>query len=100
TLSLSPKTTRQTASFRQRSVMVGYPFYYDHFEEWIDVLAKQRINNLVIYGQSLDWWKSTRARYLPLLQARNTILEFGGHLLPSSLRRDLLVPHPESFRGT
>ena len=78
--------------------MLAYPFYYDHFEEWIDVLAKQRINNVVIYGQSLDWWKSTRARYLPLLQARNMILEFGGHILPTFVPRDLFPSHPEYFR--
>jgi hypothetical protein len=98
TLSLFPKTTRQIASFRERSVMLAYPFYYDHFEEWIEVLAKQRINNLVIYGQSLDWWKSTRARCLPLLQAHNMILEFGGHVLPTFVPRELFQSHPEYFR--
>ena len=97
TLRLSQKTTRQMASFRERSVMLAYPFYYDRFEEWIDVLAKQRINNLVIYGQSLDWWKSTRAKYLPLLQARNMILEFGGHILRTFVPRDLFQAHPEYF---
>jgi len=97
-LGLTPKTTRQTASFRERSVMLAYPFYYDRFEEWIDVLAKQRINNLVIYGQSLDWWKSTRAKYLPLLQARGMILEFGGHILPTFVPRVLFPSHPEYFR--
>ena len=98
TLGVAPKTARQIASFRERSVMVAYPFYYDRFEEWIDVLAKQRINNLVIYGQSLDWWKSTRVRFLPLLQARNMILEFGGHFLPAFVPRDLFQSHPEYFR--
>ena len=62
-LRLPYQKTTQSASFRERSVMVAYPFYYDRFEEWIDFLAKRRINNLVIYGQSLDWWKTTRAQY-------------------------------------
>ncbi len=97
-LRLPHQTTTQSASFRERSVMVAYPFYYDRFEEWIDFLAKRRINNLVIYGQSLDWWKSTRARYLPLLQARNMILEFGGHILPNFVPRQLFELHPEYFR--
>jgi len=34
--------------------MLAYPFYYDHFEEWIGLLARQRIKNLVIYGQKDD----------------------------------------------
>lgn len=31
TLSVSPKTTSQNASFRECSVMLAYPCYYDHF---------------------------------------------------------------------
>jgi hypothetical protein len=98
TLSVSPKTTSQIASFRQRSVMLAYPFYYDHFEGWIDFFAKRRINNLVIYDQSLDWWKSTRARCPPPLEARNMILEFGGHVLPAFVPRVFFQSHPEYFR--
>lgn len=97
-IALLCKETTQRASFRERSVMPAYPSYYERFDEWIDYLAKLRINNVAIYGQSLDWWKSNRARYLPLLQKRGMILEFGGHILPSFVPRDLFEEHPEYFR--
>lgn len=90
--------TSQEASFRERSVMVAYPSYYERFDEWIDYLAKQRINNICIYGQSLVWWKSMRSLYLPMLQERQIILEFGGHLLPGFVPRELFDQHPEYFR--
>ena len=88
----------QSASFRERSVLVAYPSYYERFDEWIDFLTKMRINNVGIYGQSLDWWKANRGRYLPMLEERHAILEFGGHIMPAFVPRDLFGAHPEYFR--
>ena len=95
---LSCGEVTQSASFRERSVLVAYPTYYERFDEWIDFLTKMRINNIGIYGQSPDWWKANRDRYLPLLQERQSILEFGGHIMPSFVPRDLFEEHPEYFR--
>jgi hypothetical protein len=99
-IELPEKKSSQAASFRERSVMVAYPSYYERFDEWIDFLTKMRINNIVIYGRSLDWWKANRERYLPHLQERQTIIEFGGHILPSFVPRELFDEHPEYFRMT
>ncbi len=97
-LALPVGTSSQSASFRERSVMLGQPAYYDQFEEWVAFLTKVRINNVVIYGQSLDWWRTHRGRYLPLLEERKMILEFGGHILPTFVPRTLFEQHPEYFR--
>jgi len=97
-LALPVGRSTQTASFRERSVMVAYPSYYERFGEWIDFLTKSRINNIVIYGRSLAWWKANRAEYLPVLKERRTILEFGGHILPSFVPRELFEEHADYFR--
>ncbi|MCU0962585.1 MAG: DUF4838 domain-containing protein [Pirellulaceae bacterium] len=91
-------SSSQSASFRERSVMLGHSAFFDQFPEWLDFLARSRINNVVIYGQSLDWWRSHRSQYLPLLEERRMILEFGGHILPTLVPRTLFDEHPEYFR--
>ncbi|NOX53622.1 MAG: DUF4838 domain-containing protein [Planctomycetes bacterium] len=90
--------SHQKASFRDRSVMIAYPHYYERFDEWIDFLTKSRVNNLVIYGRSASWWQKNRDRYLPLLRERQTIIEFGGHILATFVPRTLFAAHPEYFR--
>lgn len=78
--------------------MLGYPTLYEQFGVWIDFLARSRINNIAIYGQSLEWWRAHRERYLPLLEERKMILKFGGHILPTFVPRTLFAEHPEYFR--
>ncbi len=94
--SLPVGSVAQEASFPVRSVFLGYPSYFERFEEWLDLFAKLRINGIAVHG--IDWTTYDRDRYLPMIAERGFILEYGGHLMPGLVPRTLFEEHPEYFR--
>lgn len=102
TLRLPTSRTTQTASFRERSVIV---LDFDNLDETIDLLTKMRINNIYICANTpipdlYKTWKPLRDQYLPLMQERQIILEWGGHHMAEMVPRELFASHPEYFRMT
>jgi len=95
-LSLGQKT--ENASFPERSVMLAYAHYYNQFDQWIDLCGKFKINNICIYGQPKQWWLTEGKDHLGEIAKRGIILEWGGHLMPSLVPRELFQEHPEYFR--
>lgn len=64
--------------------------------ERIDFLAKNRFNYLFMHATDLQ--AELRSRLAQALAEREMGFEFGGHLLPSFLPRDLFDTHPDYFR--
>jgi len=100
---LATGSVTQVPSFRERSIVMGYPSYFDRFDEWIDFLTKMRINNIYVHinGKFPDFfqmWQGLREKYLSVLQQRQTIIEWGGHHLEWFVPRELFAAHPEYFR--
>ncbi len=64
--------------------------------ERVDFLAKNRFNYLFMHATDLQ--VELRSRLGRALAEREMGFEFGGHLLPSFLPRDLFDTHPDYFR--